>query len=125
VGGVGAGVYDRLVEMGYGDIVRAVNFGSSPMEPAPLDPHGKPNGGPLNRRAETWMKSKEWLEDIGGVQIPDSDSLQADACGPGYKYDSHTRLQLEGKDQNVGLTGFLKILPGPSCAGARMRRLRD
>ena len=27
------------------------------------------------------------------------DSLQADACGPSYKYDSHTRLQLEGKDQ--------------------------
>ena len=45
------------------------------------------------------MKSKEWLEDVAGVQIPDSDNLQADACGPGYKYDSHTRLQLESKDQ--------------------------
>ena len=99
VGGVGAGVYDRLVEMGYGDIVRAVNFGSQPMEPPPLDPHGKPSGGPVNRRAEMWMKSKQWLEDVAGVQIPDSDSLQADACGPAYKYDSHTRLQLEGKDQ--------------------------
>jgi hypothetical protein len=44
------------------------------------------------------MKSKEWLEDVAGVQIPDSDSLQADACGPGYKYDSHTRLQPESKD---------------------------
>ncbi len=44
------------------------------------------------------MKSKEWLADVAGVQIPDSDSLQADACGPGYKYDSHTRLQLESKD---------------------------
>ena len=99
VGGVGAGVYDRLVEMGFGDIVRAVNFGSQPMEPPPLDPHGKPSGSPVNRRAEMWMKSREWLEDPAGVQIPDSDSLQADACGPGYKYDSHTRLQLEGKDQ--------------------------
>ena len=65
VGGVGAGVYDRLVEMGYGNIVRAVNFGSAPMEPPPLDPHGKPSGGPVNRRAEMWMKSKEWLEDVG------------------------------------------------------------
>ena len=53
----------------------------------------------MNRRAEMWMKSKEWLEDVAGVQIPDSDSLQADACGPACKYDSHTRLQLEGKDQ--------------------------
>jgi hypothetical protein len=98
VGGVGAGVYDRLVEMGYGDVVRAVNFGSSPFEPAPMDHKGRPSGGPLNRRAEMWMKSKEWLQDVAGVDIPDEDSLQADACSPGYKYDSHTRLQLESKD---------------------------
>ncbi len=98
VGGPGPGVYDRLVEMGYGEIVRAINFGSSPFEPQPLDEQGKPSGGPLNRRAEMWMNSKLWLEDVGGAQIPDSDSLQADACGPGYKYDSLTRLQLESKD---------------------------
>lgn len=98
VGGPGPGVYDRLVEMGYGEIVRAINFGSSPFEPQPLDEQGKPSGGPLNRRAEMWMKSRLWLEDVGGAQIPDSDSLQADACGPGYKYDSLTRLQLESKE---------------------------
>jgi hypothetical protein len=99
VGGVGAGLYDRLMEMGHGDIVRSVNFGSSPMEPEPLDENGKPKGGPLNRRAEMWMKTKEWLEDQAGAQIPDSDSLQADACGPGFTYDSHTRLKLEAKDR--------------------------
>src|SRR5712664_4279471 len=44
------------------------------------------------------MKSKEWLADLGGAQIPDSDALQADACGPGYSYDSTTRLVLEKKD---------------------------
>lgn len=98
VGGVGAGVYDRIVEMGYGKIVRAINFGSAPFEPPPLDEQGRPSGGPLNRRAEMWLRSREWLEDIGGVQIPDSDSLQADACGPGYKYDSHTRIVLESKE---------------------------
>jgi hypothetical protein len=54
--------------------------------------------GPLNRRAEMWMKSKEWLEEPAGVQIPDSDNLQADACGPSYKYDSLTPLQLEKKE---------------------------
>ena len=85
--------------MGHGDVVRSVNFGSSPMEPEPLDEHGKPKGGPLNRRAEMWLKSKEWLEDQAGAQIPDSDSLQADACGPGFSYDSHTRLKLEAKDR--------------------------
>lgn len=101
VGGVGAGVYDRMMEWGrpYTGIVVPVNFGSSPLEPAPMDDDGRPNGGPLNRRAEMWMRSREWLEDPAGVQIPDSDSLQADACGPSYKYDSHTRLQLESKEQ--------------------------
>jgi len=100
VGGVGAGIYDQLMHMGepYNKVVRPVNFGSSPFEPQPLDENGKPYGGPLNRRAEMWMKSKEWLEDPAGVQIPDSDSLQADACGPTYKYDSLTRLQLESKE---------------------------
>jgi len=100
VGGVGAGVYDRLQEWGepYASIVVAVNFGSAPLEPPPLDERGRPSGGPLNRRAEMWMKSKQWLEDEAGAQIPDSDSLQADACGPSYKYDSNTRLQLESKE---------------------------
>jgi hypothetical protein len=100
VGGVGAGVYDQIKHMGepYASIVEAVNFGSSPFEPPPLDDQGKPSGGPLNRRAEMWMKSKEWLEDPAGAQIPDSDSLQADACGPSYKYDSNTRLVLEKKE---------------------------
>lgn len=99
VGGVGAGVYDRMMEWGrpYSNIVVPVNFGSAPLEPPPLDDTGRPNGGPLNRRAEMWLKSRQWLEDPAGVQIPDSDSLQADACGPGYKYDSHTRIVLESK----------------------------
>ena len=98
VGGVGAGVYDRLIEMGYDKTVTAVNFGSSPLEPQMIDENGRPKGGYLNRRAEMWGKSKEWLEEPGGVDIPDRDTLQADACAPGYKYDSLTRLQLESKD---------------------------
>lgn len=94
VGGVGAGVFDRLEEQGYGDVVRAINFGSAPYEPEP--PEG---GGPRNRRAEMWMKSRDWLMDPAGVQIPDSDNLQADACGPSYKYDSNSRLLLESKEE--------------------------
>lgn len=98
VGGVGAGVYDRLMEMGYEKIVRAINFGSSPLEPQPTDENGRPKGGAANRRAEMWMKSKEWLQEPAGVDIPDVNSLHADACAPGYKYDSLTRLLLESKD---------------------------
>lgn len=99
VGGLGAGIYDRLIEMGYGNVVRAVNFGSAPFEPPKLDERGEAQGGqPLNRRAEMWMKSKEWLEDEAGVDIPDEDGLHADACGPGYKHNSNQMLVLESKD---------------------------
>jgi hypothetical protein len=101
IGGVGAGVYDRMKEWGepYERIVVPINFGSSPYEPAPLDQLGRASGGPLNRRAEMWMKSKEWLEDPAGAQIPDSDALHADACAPTYRYDSNTRHVLERKDE--------------------------
>jgi hypothetical protein len=93
-------VFDRLQEWGepYAGIVGAVNFGSAPREAPPPDEHGRPSGGPLNRRAELWMRSREWLEDPAGAQIPDSDALQADACGPSYRYDSNTRLVLESKE---------------------------
>lgn len=98
VGGVGAGVYDRLKEMGYGKTVIAVNFGSAPLEPQPKDKDGKPKGGAANRRAEMWMKSRDWLEEPAGVDIPDNDALQTDACAPGYKYDSLSRVLLESKE---------------------------
>lgn len=98
VGGLGAGIYDRLVEMGYGKIVVAVNFGSSPLEPPRRDKDGRLMGGdPVNRRAEMWMASRDWLDQPGGVDIPDKDSLQADACGPGYKYDSNANVLIESK----------------------------
>lgn len=99
VGGNGAGVIDVLKSWGepYGDIVKAVNFGSAPFEPPKKDRDNKPMAGPKNRRAEMWAKSKEWLAEEGGADIPDTDSLQADACGPGYGYDINQRLQLESK----------------------------
>lgn len=99
VGGLGIGIFDRLVEMGYGEIVRAINFGSSPLEPPKFDSEGKEiGGGPVNRRAEMWMASRDWLTQEGGADIPDDDSLQGDACGPGYKYDSNSRVLLEKKE---------------------------
>lgn len=103
VGGVGGGVIDILHSWGepYATKVVAVNFGSSPQEtqqePAAED-NEKKRGGPLNRRAEMWMRSKEWLESEAGVDIPDLDSLQTDACAPGYKYDMASRLVLESKE---------------------------
>lgn len=94
VGGVGGGVVDILKSWGapYDRIVTGVNFGGSP--------HGVAleGAGAKNRRAEMWAASRDWLADDGGADIPDSDALQADACGPGYSYDANQRLLLEAKD---------------------------
>lgn len=93
VGGVGAGVYDILVEQGFGQVVVPVNFGS-----VPFAPPGDDDGGPANRRAEMWQNSKDWLADPAGVSLPDSDDIQADACAPSYSYNSASRLLIEPKD---------------------------
>ena len=95
-GGLGVGIYDRLVEEGHGNVVTAVNFGSKPIEPPPLDDTGKPSGGPLNRRAEMWQNMKNALQE-GRFSIPDEDALHADLTSCGYKYDSSGRLVLESK----------------------------
>jgi|ERR1700742_929211 len=95
VGGVGGGVIDILHSWGepYASIVKAINFGSEPQDYYPNE------GGPRNRRAEMWQRSKEWLKDPAGVDIPDFDALQADACAPGYKYDMNNRLLLQSKEE--------------------------
>lgn len=99
VGGLGVGIYDRLIEMGYDEVVKPVNFGAAPLEPPKIGEDGKKiGGGPVNRRAEIWMASRDWLAQEGGADIPDTDSLQGDACGPGYKYDSESRVLLESKE---------------------------
>lgn len=96
VGGLGVGIYDRLVEEGHGEVVTAINFGSKPIEPPPLDDTGKPSGGPLNRRAEMWLNLKNALVE-GRFSLPDLSEIQADLTSPGYKFDSSGRLVLESK----------------------------
>lgn len=86
--GLGAGLVDRLVELGYGDLVVPVNGGERAQDP---DRH-------RNRRAECWSRMREWLRERP-VSIPDHDALAQDLLQPGYSYDSSGRLQIEGKDQ--------------------------
>ncbi len=87
VGGLGAGVVDRLFELGHRDVVVAVNAGSSPLDGNKY----------RNKRSEMWGTLKEWLND-GPVQIPDSDSLHSDLCGVKYQFDSNSRLVMESKE---------------------------
>lgn len=87
VGGLGAGVVDRLFELGHRDIVIAVNAGSSPLDANKYK----------NKRSEMWGEMRGWLAE-GNVQIPDSDSLHSDLCGVRYKFDSNSRLVMEAKE---------------------------
>lgn len=85
-GGYGAGVYDRLAELGYGHAITAVNFASSAID----DEHYR------NKRSEIWHGMKTWLET--GAQLPDKDEFQQDMCSVTYKFDSSgDKLQLESK----------------------------
>ncbi len=104
VGGAGVATVDMLHSWGepYKTIVKAVNFGSAPQDKPKVPVTGteanmKQKGGPANRRAEMWMRSKKWLEDVGEAQIPDLDSLQSDACAPAYKYNMYGQLLIEAK----------------------------
>lgn len=112
VGGVGAGVYDLLNSWGYGfdssdpddpkKVVVPIDFSGSPQQPdiwitvPGKEPEKRP--GPYNRRAEIWMRSRDWLDEPGGADIPDTDSLQADACAPQYHYNANSYLLIESKE---------------------------
>jgi hypothetical protein len=106
VGGLGAGVYDRLAEMGLGHRVNAVNFGSSPLGIGPT-------GDELyaNRRAEMWDIKRDWYMDPAGVQVPDDDVFHADETsavwGSGAtRHSSNNELTLESKDKIRERLGF-------------------
>lgn len=86
VGGIGAGIYDRLKEMNY-KMVRDVNFGSDSLYKKKY----------INKRAEMWGLMNEWLSNPP-AQIPDSDDIEIDLCGLRYSYDSHSRLKIESKE---------------------------
>lgn len=100
VGGLGAGVYHILRSWGgkYARICSAVNFGSKPHHPPEVDSAGIQMAGPLNRRAEMWSLSRDWLDDVGGADVPDRDAIQADACAPTQKKDTNQRFYLESKE---------------------------
>lgn len=100
-GGGGDRIFDILESYGdpYAKVVKLVNFGGAPQQPGEILRDGTKKAGPKNRRAEIWQRSKDWLQQEGGADIPDENSLQTDACGPGYHYDLATQqLVLESKE---------------------------
>ena len=87
VGGLGAGVVDRLKELGHSDTIVPINAGSTPLDAAKYS----------NKRSEMWGLCREWLQDYP-CQIPDDDSLHADLCGVKYLFNSNSQLVVEKKE---------------------------
>lgn len=85
--GIGAGVVDRMQEMGF-DMVEGVNVARSANDKEKFK----------NLRAELWSDMRDWLYGEMPVQIPDSDEFHGELCSLGFKYDSAGRLQIESKD---------------------------
>ncbi len=85
--GMGAGVYDRLVQLGYEDTVVPVYWGKKAQEDKVY----------VNNRVECWARMKQWLE---GADIPDDAVLREELISPEFGYERQSeRLRLETKSE--------------------------
>jgi len=100
--GIGAGVVDRLKEMGY-DCVEGINVARSANDKEKFK----------NLRAELWSDMRDWLYGEMPVQIPDDDELHGELCSLGFKENSSGQLQIESKDDLRS-----RGLPSPDGADA-------
>ena len=89
LGNNGAGVYDILIDRGYGKTVRGVNFGARAINDDRY----------ANKRAEMWDSANQWLKSELPVQLVNNDELLDDLCSVNKQYDSKGRLQLEPKEK--------------------------
>ena len=95
--GGGADIVDRLHELGYKGRVKAVHFGSTPLQPKKYK----------NKRNEIWGEMADWLVDESmPPEIPDDDEMQADLCASPYDRDSNDRRVLWAKDKIKSKYGF-------------------
>jgi len=81
--GLGAGVVDRLVQLGYGPRIMGINAGVEAIQPDRF----------FNKRAEMWSLTKDWLTEWGC--LPDHRELCSELMSPEYGFDSKERIQLE------------------------------
>ena len=88
--GVGAGVVDRLRQLGV-PFVFGINFAGASAR------FGADGAKPLyaNKRAEMWGNLREWLVD---ASLPDDPELRADLTGVEYGYNGKGEIQLEKKE---------------------------
>ena len=84
--GLGAGVADRLREMGYN--VRDVNVA----ETAAMNPKA------YKLRDELWMTVRDWLNQRA-CKLPQSDELRQELVAPRYTFQSNGKLKVESKSE--------------------------
>lgn len=98
--GIGAGVVDQLVELGYNVI--EVNASNKPDDEETY----------YNKRAEMWGRMKEWL--AGDADIPDDPELADELTGLEYGYTpTKFQIKLERKEDMKA-----RGLSSPDCADA-------
>jgi phage terminase large subunit len=83
--GLGAGVVDRLRELGLP--VRGVNVGEA----------AAVNDRYMRLRDELWFRARDWLAGAD-VKLPPDDALIGELTGPKYKITSTGKIQVESKD---------------------------
>jgi len=84
--GLGAGVADRLQELGHPVI--SVNVAeSSAMHPTAM-----------RLRDELWLRAKEWLEAKDCI-LPDNEMLAKELVAPRYTFTSSGKMKIESKDE--------------------------
>ena len=98
--GLGAGVVDRLRELGLP--ARGINVSESPAM----------GGTYRNLKAELWYKSKAWLE-ARDCKLPKDDVLISELATVRYTFTSSGKIAIEGKDE-IKKRG----LPSPDKADA-------
>jgi phage terminase large subunit len=98
--GIGAGVVDRLRELGLPAV--GVNVSESPSM----------QSGCFNLRAELWQKAKEWLA-ARDCRIPNDEGLIAELAACKYKFSSNGKLMIESKED-----AKRRGIPSPDLADA-------
>ena len=99
LGGIGAGVYDRLKWLNYNVI--GIDFAGKPER---KDKY-------MNKRAEMWCRMADWLKQ---ADIPNDSDLKEDLAGPFYYFRGDNAQILLEKKQDMKKRG----LASPDCADA-------
>lgn len=113
--GNGYAVVDRLIELGYDDVVLGISFNDGAIEDERY----------LNKRVEMWDNLADWIKG-GGVKIPDDDTVHKElTCIPEKKKTSSGLYKLESKEKIIEDTKVKPDIGDAICLTFAMPVRRD